>query len=75
MKLVVGHFYTIQDSHNSRQDYKVLIGKPILLERYLGDTLTRVVDMNSRMWLVRPWDIIPLENANNEDYISLLKEE
>lgn len=75
MKLVAGHFYTINDSHNSRAHYKVLIGKPVLFQQDLGSALARVSDTDGRIWLVRPWDVFPLENGKNEDYVSLLKEE
>lgn len=75
MKLVVGHFYTINESHHSRQEYKELIGKPIMFERELGSALAIASDTNGKTWLVRPWDIAPLENGNNWDYVSLLKEE
>lgn len=75
MNLVEGNAYTIKASRDARNFYLETIGKPVTFKRILNNNLARVVDTNGRMWLVRPSDIIYLDDGNNADYTSLLLRE
>lgn len=71
----LGNLYIVKDSSDARTYYKDIIGRKVVLSSRVDEKLVNILDQRGIRWMVRPWDLVPLEDQQNADYVSMLRKE